>query len=52
MSQDPKKFLEDYEFEFKKGQAMYWMEISLQRPLTEKELARYKQLCKELGIKV
>lgn len=49
MSEENKKILEDYEFEFKKGQAEHWMKISLERPLTEKEFKRYKELCKELG---
>jgi len=44
-----KEALEKFEFEFKKGQAEYWMKISLQRPLTHKEFERYKQLAKELG---
>jgi len=47
-----KEFAENYEFEFKKGQAEHWMKISLQRPLTESEFKRYKQLCKELGYQV
>lgn len=44
-----KQFLEQIEFDFKKGQAEYWMKISLERPLTDNEFKRYKQLCKELG---
>ncbi len=44
-----KKFLEEYEFNFKKGQAEYWMKKSLEKPLTDGEFKRYKQLCKELG---
>jgi len=44
-----KEALKDFEFNFKKGQAEYWMKISLERPLTEKEFKRYKELCKELG---
>ncbi len=46
---DAQKVMQDYEFEFKKGQAQHYMEISLKRPLTETELKRYKQLAKELG---
>lgn len=49
MSEQGKKILEDYDFKFKKGQAEYWMKISLERPLTDNEFKRYKQLCKELG---
>jgi hypothetical protein len=46
---EAQKFMKEYEFEFKKGQAQHYMEISLKRPLTETELKRYKQLAKELG---
>ena len=49
MSQEGKKILEDFEFNFKKGQAEFWMKKSLERPLTQEEFQRYKQLCKELG---
>ena len=45
-------FLAEYEFEFKKGQAMYYSELSLKRPLTDSELKRFRQLCNEIGIKV
>lgn len=48
-NKEGKKILEDFEFDFKKGQAEHWMKISLERPLTEKEFKRYKELCKELG---
>jgi len=51
MTVEDKKILEDFEFDFKKGQAEYWMKISLERPLTDKEFKRYKQLVKELGHK-
>jgi len=44
-----KEAFDDFQFEFKKGQAEHWMKISLERPLTDKEFKRYKQLCKELG---
>jgi hypothetical protein len=49
---DKKKFIEEYEFQFKKGQAMYYSELSLKRPLTDSELTRFRQLCKEIGIQV
>jgi len=49
---DKKKFMEEYEFQFKKGQAMYYSELSLKRPLTDSELTRFRQLCNEIGIKV
>jgi len=49
LTAEGKKILEEYEFKFKKGQAEYWMKKSLERPLTDKEFKRYKQLCKELG---
>lgn len=44
-----KEILDKFNFDFKKGQAEYWMKISLERPLTTKEFERYKQLCRDLG---
>jgi len=49
---EKKNFLAEYEFEFKKGQAMYYSKLSLERPLTDQELKRFRQLCNEIGIKL
>ncbi len=48
-NKEGKKILEDFQFDLNKAQAEHYMKISLERPLTEKEFKRYKQLCKELG---
>lgn len=44
-----KSIVDDFQFELKKGQAKYYSDLSLKRPLTSEEFARFKQLCQELG---
>jgi len=43
------KKLDEFTFNFIKGQAEYWSKQSLERPLTHKEFLRYKHLCEKLG---
>ena len=44
-----KEFMKQFDFDFTKGKAEYYMKLSLERPLTSEELSRYKELCKKLG---
>lgn len=49
---DKKQVLADFEYDLKKARAMYYMKLSLERPLTHDEFLRYKELAKELGANV
>ena len=47
-----KEIMAQFEFDMLKGRAMYYSKLSLERPLTDDEFAKYKAICKQLGANV
>lgn len=47
-----KKSIDDFEYMRYKSEALSWSKLSLERPLTNLEFQRYKEVCKNIGIKI